>query len=170
MQDSHDVLRDAFEASGPKAVATELGVSLSSVYKWTQASGDGASGATNPLDRLAALIRITGHEPIIQWLCHQAGGFYVKDPNGYGECLDLLPATTEIIQEFASMISIIALAGADGRIAPGEAREVRQRWEELKTVTEGFVCCCEEGHFNRIREVAGRHLAEIEADFCGDES
>jgi len=39
---------------------------------------------------------------------------------------------------------------------------VRKRWEELKTVVEGFVRCCEEGHFEKLREVASHHLREIE--------
>lgn len=166
MQDSHEVLGEAFDTVGPKAVASELGVSLSIIYKWMQAVGEDQSGTKNPLDRVAAMMRLTRHEAIIQWLCHQAGGFYVEDPNGTGVCQELIPATTEIIQEFADMMSVIATAAGDGQISTKESRDVRQRWEELKTVTEGFVRCCEQGHFGPLREATRKPLSEIEGRLC----
>ena len=45
-------------------------------------------------------------------------------------------------------------AAADNLISKAEARRIRDRWEELKTVTEGFVRCCEEGNFAQMAEVA----------------
>lgn len=153
MRDSHEILRDVLAECGPKEIASQLGMSLSSIYKWAQPTGDeNASGARNPLDRAADLLRMTGNEEVIQWLCHQAAGFYVRDPSGKSECRELLPATNEIIQEFADMLSVIAAAGANSRIDSREARMVRQRWEELKTVTESFVKCCEVGRFDELRD------------------
>ena len=32
-----------------------------------------------------------------------------------------------------------------------EAKNIRARWEELKSVTEGFVACCEEGNFAPLK-------------------
>ncbi len=166
MQDSHVVLREAFEVVGPKAIAAELGVSLSIVYKWMQVAGEGQSGTKNPLDRIAVVMRLTKDPTIVQWLCHQAGGVYVEDPNGGGVCQELIPATTEIIQKFADMMSVIATAAADGQISEVESRGVRQRWVELKTVTEGFVRCCEQGHFGPLREATRKPLKEIEGELC----
>jgi hypothetical protein len=34
------------------------------------------------------------------------------------------------------------------------AKQIRARWEELKTVTEGFVACCEEGNFGPLKMAA----------------
>jgi hypothetical protein len=48
----------------------------------------------------------------------------------------------------------IALATADDQITATEAEEIRQRWEELKSVTEGFVAACEAGDFRALREGA----------------
>ncbi len=36
----------------PKAIASELGVSLSLVYKWAQEQSESGSGSRNPLDRI----------------------------------------------------------------------------------------------------------------------
>ncbi len=166
MQDSHEVLEEAIDAVGPKVVAAELGVSLSIIYKWMQAVGEDQSGTRNPLDRVSKLIQLTEHPGIIQWLCHRAGGFYVEDPNGVGVCQELIPATTEIIQEFADMMSVIAAAAADGQISEEESRDVRRRWAELKTVTEGFVRCCEQGHFGPLREATRKPLSAIGGDLC----
>jgi hypothetical protein len=157
MQCSHEVLRDAFEKCGPKEIAAALGVSLSTVYKWSQPEGEDLSGARNPLDRARLLMELTDHLPIIQWLCHKAGGFFVWDPAHGASCRDLLPATNEIIQEFADMLAVITRAASDDRISDGESRTVRQSWEELKTVMESFVVACEEGHFSELRRAVEFH-------------
>jgi|GEM_PF-349680 len=166
MRASHEVLREVVQQLGAKETASLLGVSLSTVYKWTQPVEGLGSGAINPLDRVDQLMRLSRTLSMIQWLCHRAGGFYVKDPSGRAECVDLLPATNEIVQEFAEMLGIIAKSSEDGSIAPEEARQVRRRWEELKTVTEGFVLCCEHGHFDKLRQAASKPLEEIAAMDC----
>jgi hypothetical protein len=50
---------------------------------------------------------------------------------------------------------VVATAAGDNLISKDESRQIRDRWEELKSVTEGFVRCCEEGNFARMKEVAG---------------
>ena len=50
---SHELLREVFATSNPKQIAEDLGLSLSMIYKWSEASGEGLSGTTNPLDRVA---------------------------------------------------------------------------------------------------------------------
>ena len=64
----------------------------------------------------------------------------------------LIPATNEIVQEFADLLAVIATAAADNQITRKESVEIRERWEELKSVTEGFVACCEEGNFTALKE------------------
>jgi len=54
--ESHEVLKAAFEKSSPKEVSSELGVSLSLVYKWAQEQSDTGSGSRNPLDRVVELM------------------------------------------------------------------------------------------------------------------
>ncbi len=63
----------------------------------------------------------------------------------------MIPATNEIVQEFADLLAVIASAAADDEVTPLEAKKIRARWEELKSVTEGFVACCEEGNFVRLQ-------------------
>jgi hypothetical protein len=36
-------------------------------------------------------------------------------------------------------------------VSYAEAKQIRARWEELKTVTEGFVAGCEEGNFSPLK-------------------
>ena len=74
--ESHEVLKQAFDNSGisPKEIASELGVSLSLVYKWTQPNTETGSGSRNPLDRLAALVLLNREPAIVEWLCQHAGG------------------------------------------------------------------------------------------------
>lgn len=153
---SHELLREVFESASPKQVATDMGLSLSMVYKWAEPSEEGGSGAANPLDRIDGLIRSTNDHRIVQWICERAEGFFIKNPSvTRGRSFSVLPATNQIVQEFADMLAVIAGAALDNSITPKEAEKIRARWEDLKSVTEGFVCCCEEGDFTPIK--AGAH-------------
>ncbi len=155
---SHELLREVFQDRNPKQVAEEMGVSLSLVYKWAEDDTGGGSGALNPLDRVEALWRATGDERIVEWLCGQAGGFFVKNAIGTrGQSFHLVPATNQVVQEFAMMLSVVARAALDNSINAAEAEQIRSRWEKLKSVTEGFVRGCEQGNFGAItgaRDVA----------------
>ena len=76
----------------------------------------------------------------------------------------LIPATNEIIQEFADLLAVVAKAVADDQITREEAADIRGRWEELKSVTEGFVCACEEGDFIDLKKKhAAAHKARADA-------
>jgi hypothetical protein len=151
---SHELLREVFEKCNVKQVAAELGLSQSLVYKWSEPpeeSGVG-SGASNPLDRVEALLRCTNDPRLIQWLCEKAGGFFIKNPKAsWAHPEFLIPATNQVVQEFADLLSVIALAAGDNQISKQEARNIRARWEDLKTVTESFVRACEEGNFKGIQ-------------------
>lgn len=151
--ESHEILRDAFEKTSPKEIASELGISLSLVYKWSQPpeeEGQG-SGSKNPLDRATELIRLTRDIRIIQWLCQQSGGFFVRNPKPTEEKhRDVGPATNAIIQQFADLLESITTAASDRAISPDEAERIRLRWDGLKTTTEGFVRACEQGNFDQL--------------------
>jgi predicted transcriptional regulator len=149
---SHELLREAFQTYNPKQVAEELGVSVSMVYKWAEPPEQG-SGATNPLDRIASLIKSVNDTRIVEWVCAQADGFFIKNPKTARlRSYAVIPATNQVVQEFAEMLSVIASAAVDNNISGPEADRIRSRWEDLKSVTEGFVCGCEEGNFRAITE------------------
>jgi Phage regulatory protein CII (CP76) len=151
---SHEVLREVFQRCSPKQVAAKLGLSLSMIYKWAE-PGDSAtgSGSTNPLDRIDALLSCTSDRRIVQWICQRAGGFFILNPKtNKPHPSYLIPATNEIVQEFADLLAVVAAAAADNQITEAESKQIRARWEELKSVTEGFVACCEEGNFRSLKE------------------
>jgi hypothetical protein len=155
--ESHEMLREVFSKASVKQVAADLGLSLSMIYKWAEPDDGTGSGAVNPLDRIEGLVRTTGDERLVQWICQRAGGFFIKNPKSqWPHAHFLIPATNEIVQEFADLLSVVATAASDNHISREEARKIRARWEELKSATETFVRCCEEGNFSRLKEaVAG---------------
>jgi hypothetical protein len=54
---------------------------------------------------------------------------------------------------------VIALAASDQKVTKEEARNTRARWEELKSVTEGFVHAAEKGNFSELeRELQSKAL------------
>jgi hypothetical protein len=151
---SHELLREVFQKCSPKQVAAELGLSLSMIYKWAEPGDPTAgSGSTNPLDRIDALLRCTDDRRIVQWICQRGGGFFILNPKTTKPHPSyLIPATNEIVQEFADLLAVVAAAAADNQITQQESKQIRARWEELKMVTETFVACCEEGNFRTLRE------------------
>lgn len=151
---SHELLREVLQKSSAKQVAADLNLSLSMIYKWAEPDEGDGSGAVNPLDRIEQLLRTTGDRRLVQWICERAGGFFILNPAHNKPHPDfLIPATNEIVQEFADLLAVIAAAAADNQITPPESKKIRARWEELKSVTESFVACCEEGNFSALREV-----------------
>jgi len=155
---SHELLKEVLKKTSAKQIAAEMALSLSLIYKWTEVTEEESGhGANNPLDRIDQLLRITGDKRIAQWVCERAGGFFITNPEVVVKTPALMPATNSIIQEFADMLQVIAAAAADQAISPDEAKSIRARWEELKSVTEGFVRAAEQGKFGELqREIAAR--------------
>lgn len=152
---SHELLREVYDQANVKQIAADLGLSLSLIYKWAEPAEEMGSGTANPLDRVAALIRSTGDTRIVQWICQEASGFFIRNPKGlWPHPLLLVPATNQIVQEFADLLAVIAKAANDNQVSRPEAAAIRSRWEELKSVTEGFVRCCEAGNFSPLKSGA----------------
>ena len=150
---SHELLREVFQKCSAKQVASDLGLSLSMIYKWAEPDEGTGSGTANPLDRIEALFRCTNDHRLVQWICQRAGGFFILNPKtNRPHPSFLIPATNEIVQEFADLLAVIATAAADNQITSREAASIRERWEELKSVTESFVACCEEGNFSALKD------------------
>ncbi len=146
---AYEVMREILKTVPAKQIAAELRVSLSLVYKWAEApvADGGLSGANSPLERTVFLMRLAENPQIAQWLCAQAGGFFIRNPAQLHCDGPLIPLTNDIVQEFADMLATIAQSSSDNVINVEESRRIRQRWEELKSVTEGFVQACELGNF-----------------------
>jgi hypothetical protein len=98
------------------------------------------------------LLRITQDIRIAQWVCEQVDGFYIRNPHTLPPTESVIPATNDIVQEFADMLATIAHASADNTISKDEAKTIRRRWEELKSVTEGFVKAAESGGYGPTNE------------------
>lgn len=149
--ESYEVFKEAFKNCSPKEVASELGVSLSLVYKWAQEQSESGSGSRNPLDRILEIIRLTEEERIVSWLCEKCDGYFVRNPaSTCEEGFEVLPATNEIVAQFSGLLSRISQAALDSSINEEEAEEIREQWDRLKCFGEGFVRCCEEGDFEKM--------------------
>jgi hypothetical protein len=146
--ESHEVLKQALRKTTPKAVAAELGVSLSLVYKWAEKPAAFTPGSKNPLDRLLQIIELSGDTGIIEWICLRQGGHFVKDPDVNGHRAgQILPAIQEIIGQFSELLNEISTAADDQVVTKMEAGEIRQCWDKFKSYAEGFVRSCENGDF-----------------------
>jgi len=153
---SYDVIRKAVDEPGVKAVAAALKVSAALVYKWCEPpAGDSdaeQSGTKNPLDRVAELYTITKDPHLIRWICNQAGGYFVANPEVPPQIeLDrnINRETRGVVRDFSELLeSVTQSVEDDHQIDLKEAEEIRQRWEDLKSNVERFVVACEKGHYH----------------------
>jgi hypothetical protein len=154
----HELMKEVLKRTSAKQIAADLGLSLSLIYKWTEEPVKEGGTSGSPLDRIRDLVRTTRDPAIPQWVSEQAGGFFIRNPKVLPPNRPLIPLTNDIVQEFADMLATIAQSSADSVITKEEARKIRARWEELKTVTEGFVHAAEEGTFNadKLKPDAGK--------------
>ncbi len=159
--ESYQIFKEAFKNCSPKEIASELGVSLSLVYKWAQEQSESGSGSRNPLDRLLEIIRLTKEERIVEWLCEKNNGYFVRNPpSACDKGFEVLPATNEIVAQFSNLLSRISKAALDSSITLDEAEEIREQWDRLKCFGEGFVRCCEEGDFTKMADAEEKEEKE----------
>ncbi len=144
--EAHDVMRTVLKTTSAKQIAAGMNLSLSLVYKWAEPPVEGVPSGS-PLDRVGQLVRISKDPRVAQWVCEQADGFFIRNPPDQPLDRTLIPATNDIVQEFADMLAYIAQSSSDNVITKDEAKAIRRRWEELKSVTEGFVRAAESGSF-----------------------
>jgi len=153
---SHEVIKQAVEEPGVKAVASALQVSPALVYKWCEPLADETdpdqSGAKNPLDRVREMYLLTKDIRLIRWLCNQAGGFFVANPvPEIRKSVDeqIYNETRAMFRDFSELLdAVTASVEDDPHIDPGEADIIRDKWEDLKACVERFVISCEKGHYH----------------------
>ena len=151
---SCEILKTAADTIGVKALAAKLSLSPALVYKWCQDSNKedpDSSGARNPLDRLAEIVQATGDEKVVNWLCHEAGGFFVHNPRAHDgdNETELLRRTQALVKEFSELLSTVTSSiEDDGQIEDKEADLIRRAWETLKITAESFVVACETGCYH----------------------
>ncbi|MEI6892772.1 MAG: phage regulatory CII family protein [Pontiella sp.] len=146
--DSYEVMKKSVSDLGVKSVAADLGLSTSLIYKWCQPTdSEEASGADNPLDRLARIHELTGDRGPVEWLCREADGYFVENiAPAESEAIPLLHMTRRIVREFSALLDVLTESiENDGQIDADEAIKIRIEWEELKSSAEGFVGACEKG-------------------------
>ncbi len=153
---SYEVIRQATEEPGVKAVAAALGVSAALVYKWCEPPAEEGdpdqSGTKNPLDRVREMYLLTKDIRLVRWLCNEAGGFFVANPvPELRKSMDesIFNETRSMVREFSELLdTVTASLEATPGIQISEADEIRQKWEDLKALVERFAIGCEKGYYH----------------------
>ncbi len=150
---SYEVIHKAVDRVGVKTVAATMNLSGSLIYKWCQNARDEeaaeASGAINPLDRMASLWDCTHDVTLIDWICQRAGGTFVPDPTlGLDVNSEYVQRTQQMIQDFSVLLGSMSESIVDdGKIDQDESAHIRAEWQKLKQHAEAFVVACEKGRF-----------------------
>ena len=152
---SFEVIRQAVDEPGVKAVAGALKVSPALVYKWceppAEADDPDQSGAKNPLDRVREMYMLTKDIRLVRWLCNEADGFYVSNPvPELRKSVDevIFNETRSMVRDFSELLETVTESVEDDTVIDeNEADAIRQKWEDLKACVERFVIACEKGHY-----------------------
>src|ERR1700735_1153834 len=111
---SYEVIRQAVDEPGVKAVAGALKVSPALVYKWCEPPAEREdpeqSGAKNPLDRVREMYQLTKDIRLIRWLCNDAGGVFVASPKPeITKSLDesIFIETRAMVREFSELLETV---------------------------------------------------------------
>ena len=150
--ESHEVLKQTMSSIGVKAVAADMNLSASLLYKWCQPKDHpNAAGADNPLDRLQKIIELTNDHGPVHWICQQNNGYFTLNPSTETNSeIPLINITRRILKEFSELLDAVSEGIENGgEIYDDEAKRIRKEWEELKTLTESFVVACEQGLYSR---------------------
>src|SRR3954464_7422001 len=126
---SYDVIRQAVDEPGVKAVAAALKVSPALVYKWCEPPADSEdpdqSGAKNPLDRVREMYALTKDIRLVRWLCNKAGGFFVSNPvPEIRKSIDeaIFMETRRLVRDFSELLDAVTESHEDdSSIDPKEA-------------------------------------------------
>jgi hypothetical protein len=153
---SYDVIRQAVDEPGVKAVAGALKVSPALVYKWCEPPAEEGepdqSGAKNPLDRVREMYELTKDIRLIRFLCNEAGGFFVANPvPDLRKSIDesVFGQTRAMVRDFSELLEAVTESVEDDALIDlNEADIIRQKWEDLKACVEKFAVACEKGHFH----------------------
>jgi hypothetical protein len=93
---------------------------------------------------------------LIRWLCNEAGGFFVANPDlelrkSYDE--SIFGHTRDMVREFSELLDTITeSAESPPGIVPDEADQIREKWEDLKACVERFVIACEKGVYHPMKK------------------
>ena len=153
---SHELLREVFDKKTPKEVSADLDLSTSMIYKWAQprerrrqrhrqSAGPHRGAAPKHRRPPARPMALPARRRIFhsQSQEHAASAFPDSrhQPDRPGICR---PAASHRHRRRRQQITA------------AESKQIRARWEELKSVTEGFVACCEEGNFGPLKKEAAK--------------
>ncbi|MBT5911097.1 MAG: hypothetical protein HOH25_14990 [Opitutae bacterium] len=156
---SHEVLKESMENVGVKAIASDMNLSSSLLYKWCQPNDEeDENGTNNPLDRVAKIFEATGDENLVAWICQQADGFFSPNPKvGENTAENLFANTHRLVAEFSDLLREVSQSyDKDGEICQEDARRIRREWEELKGAGESFVMACEQGCFKIKKQIESK--------------
>ncbi|MDR1011540.1 MAG: hypothetical protein LBM04_10550 [Opitutaceae bacterium] len=142
--DSHDIVKQILKDIPAKQIASDLGVSLSLVYKWAEPPLVG-SGTSNPLDRIEGLTRISGSVILIEWLCERMNGRFVPGKPPEIPELHVHRSRPELVRELGRLLGELAEIATETATPAHKVKSLRKQWEHVKKVTEMFILAAERG-------------------------
>ena len=136
---SKDVIKKAIKQSGKShaEIADDMGYAESTLYNLIN-----DPDRVDFVQRTDALIEATENTLVLEWLCAQNCGIFVRNPE-VSLCEVDMSIIPRALKEFGESIDAIVEALADGKIDKKEALKIRKEWEDVKVLMEQFTLAAE---------------------------
>lgn len=133
-----EVLRDAV---GHKIKEIAFKTGLSKSFHYQELSGK----TKNILDRVKIYIDAEDGDSILQWLCNENEGYFVKRLTAGNSQNQVI---AKLLLEFSEVMKVVADALMDGKVSMREYKNIRSEWTDVQAVMEGFLDAVERGEFD----------------------
>lgn len=110
-------------------------------YNWRDSSYKGS----DPLGDTIELMKHSGNNIILDFICAENGGVFVKNVEADDSKKTLHQDQSSIICEVADVIKVLTDSCADGEISPKEIDKMTREFDELAQAFYGFIQSAEKG-------------------------
>jgi hypothetical protein len=110
-----EILKENTEGKSPKQIASYIGVSLSTIYRW--AEDPESSGVLIPSDKIIQISLFTGDDRLIKFFADECGRTLIKIPEPrHARIKELTRELAVTIRKFSVFISAAAEALEDRKL------------------------------------------------------
>jgi len=131
-------LKEALKGSG-ECKTVKAGKRLQ--YLWRDSSYDGS----DPLGDTIELMKHSGNTTILDFICAENGGVFVKNIEAEDSTKTLFQDTSIIFSEASDILRVLSDAGSDGKITQEEGDKIRKEVDEFNKVIFGLLQAVEKG-------------------------
>lgn len=110
-------------------------------YLWRDPKHQGS----DPLGDTIALMKHSGNNVILDYICAESGGVFVPNVEAEDSTSTIFQDTSTIFSEASDILRVLSDAASDGKITQEEGEKIRKEVDEFNQVIFGLLNAVEKG-------------------------